>query len=65
MKNELFQCCFCGEVIHVVTEPSVSLIAIKNWELDLKDHMQQQLFCHEECFKKVLSNPKLYYLQYL
>ncbi|MPN50668.1 hypothetical protein SDC9_198300 [bioreactor metagenome] len=65
MMDDKFQCCICGETINLKNEPNISLVAIKNWLSTQDKQKEQQLFCHEDCFKKLLYDPKFYYLQYL
>lgn len=65
MMDEKFQCCICGKAIDLQNEPNISLVAIKNWFSSQAQPTEQYLFCHEDCFKKVLCDPKLYYLHYL
>ena len=52
-----YQCCFCGKPIQ--TKPYTLTVSKENCETT------QTLYCHEDCLKKSLHEPKLLYLEVL
>ena len=57
--NELtYQCCFCGELVKANNSSLISILAILNWNNEIKEQHEQQFFCHVLCFKQKL-NPQV------
>lgn len=52
-----YQCCLCGKPIQ--TKPYTLTVSKENCETT------QTLYCHEDCLKKSLHEPKLLYLEVL
>lgn len=62
MKNNKYQCCFCNETITSNNIDVTSLIVVFNWDKSEQLQQEQQLFCHVNCLKELLSNDvKLYF----
>lgn len=51
-------CCICGQEIE---EAEVYTLTIRKEGSET----EQELYCHEQCLEKVLSDPGLLYLKYL
>jgi hypothetical protein len=52
MNSEKFQCCFCGKTIESNNVDITALVVIPNWDKDMKDAPEQQLFCHMKCLRE-------------
>ena len=52
-----YNCCFCGNPIE--EKPYTLTVSKEGCETS------QELYCHEACLEKALSDPKLLYLKYL
>jgi hypothetical protein len=49
-----FQCCFCGKAIEESPETSLdpcAIVVIGNWKRSSEEQVEQQYFCHLQCFK--------------
>ena len=57
-----YQCCFCGKFIETEEYCALSIRKIRPGE---PEPAEQELFCHEACLEKALSDAKLLYLKYL
>ena len=54
------QCCFCGDAIAEVEANGHSLdpcalIVVGNWKKGSDQQVEQQYFCHIDCFKRLVE----------
>ena len=58
MEFEL-QCCFCGDAITESSDNMLdpcALVVIGNWKRTAQEQVEQQYFCHLECFKRQVES---------
>lgn len=53
MKSSSYQCCFCDKEIK---SDVTALIVVANWDKAISSQQEQQMFCHMECLKIVVSS---------
>ena len=59
MKNNRYQCCFCGNKIEFNI---TALLLITNYDKEPNEQQEQQFFCHLNCFKKRIDRSTPLYL---
>lgn len=63
-----YQCCFCkngieeGVKVHNSLDPC-ALIIVANIDQSRPNQKEQELYCHFDCFRKVLNDDNLLYIR--
>ena len=63
-----FQCCFCGQSIESGTAAGhpfdpCAVVLVGRWAEEPENQVEQQFFCHMECFRKAAGGNAALYIE--